>query len=306
MERAEALLSDGGSGNLLPPQGERTVSVENLIADPADERKNRGEREVEEMAQSIRENGIYENITASPVGGGRYMVIAGHTRLEGAKRAGLKEVTITVRTPKSDAERRRQSLVTNIIRNDLNAVDLAAGLRDYLELDATITTQQDLADKIGKSKQWVSDMMKILDLPDPLRERVRTSVLPIGADSLFRIAREEDRSLQAELVEAVIGGATNHEIRSRIAERKGKSTDATSTKAGVAGADSSATEKLATKTVVYVASVPDAYLIIQPRTSRPLTREQKIDLLRGAIRKIKSDANEDSPQQNGQPHSESQ
>ena len=101
-----------------------------------------------------------------------------------------------------------------------NLFDEATSFLGEWDVDETL---DDLAKTIGKDKTWVSGMLRILSLPVGLQEKVGSTQLSVSYDAMIRIARLENGSHQAELVERLIGGASQREIRDRIDQMKGKS-----------------------------------------------------------------------------------
>ena len=260
-------------------EGEMTVPVQKILVDPQNERKTFDEESIGEMADSIRQHGVLENPIVTQVDDGYFMLLAGHRRLAGAKRAGKSEIKVTVRPPESPGKRRLLSIISNVQRENIRPVEMAVGLKYLLDNDPEVTTQDALAERLGKRKVWVSEMLRILDMPKPLQERVRTSEL--ATDTLTKIARETDPAFQEELVEAAISGATVRDIRERINERKGKPVRRSTSAVG----DPSNGEEngpLAKKNKL--PKYRDAYVVIQPTTDEPLTVERQIDILREGIK----------------------
>lgn len=267
-------------GRTLDPaaEGEMSIPIEKILVDPQNERKTFDEESIGEMADSIRQHGILETPVVTQVDDGYFMLLAGHRRLAGAKRAGKTEVKVTVRLPESPGKRRLLSIISNVQRENVRPVEMARGLKYLLDTDE-VKTQDALAERLGKRKVWVSEMLRILDMPEPLQERVRTSEL--ATDTLTKIARETDPAFQEELVEAAISGATVRDIRERINERKGKPVRR-STPTDSDSSDAEQTGPLAKKNKL--PKYRDAYIVIQPTTAEPLTVERQLDVLREGIK----------------------
>ncbi|MEM9753484.1 MAG: ParB/RepB/Spo0J family partition protein [Planctomycetota bacterium] len=289
MVKTQELLKRGGDA--LPAQGQRVVSLTKLVPDPDNERKGFDRETVEQMAESIRQIGIVEPITASPVGDGLFMILSGHTRFEAAKLAGLGEVEITLRNPESPAQRRRQSLISNVHRKDLSAVETAEALRRLMQ-DGSTENQVELAKSIGKSKQWVTDMMAVLELPDELRDRLAQLDHPVANDTVVRIARlAADPELQAELVGDVERGAKMSEVRGKIADRK-QGGKGQATKAKAKGGDGGEAPATKPKNKIFIGRGYDADVIVQSKTTEPLTWDRQVDVLRAALRVAEENADE--------------
>lgn len=205
------------SQSTLPKRGRFVVSIHKLLEDPKNERRTF--RNMEGLIASVKAHGIIEPITVTAEGES-YRILTGHRRFRAAKAAGLAEIEVIARDPDDALTRRRKSIISNVQREDVGAVELAEALQALLDEDPSIKTQRQLAAAIGKGEDWVSAMLRILTLPAKLQEKLETSQVSVSYDSVMRIARTEDADFQKELVEAVLNGESVREIRGRIAERK--------------------------------------------------------------------------------------
>ena len=222
------LVREGSVEGGLKKQGRLVVSIERLIEDPNNERKIF--RNLEGLIESIKQVGLVEPITvtldeSSPAGGESYRIITGHRRYRAAKAAGLAQVEVLISEPEAAVTRRVKSIVSNVQREDVGPVEMAEALQSLMDEHEKVKTQEDLAKLIGKDKAWVSGMLRILSLPLPLQRQVGSTQLSVSYDSMIRIARLDEPEEQEELVDAVLAGATQREIRQRIDEIKGKNTD---------------------------------------------------------------------------------
>ena len=202
-----------GLGLGIEKRGRLVVSVAKILEDSRNERKTF--RNMEGLIASIRTVGLIEPITVTP-DGESYRILTGHRRYRAAVAAGLDRVEVLIRDPEEEASRRRKSVVSNVQREDLGPVELAEALQALMEEDDEIQTQDDLARTIGKTKAWVSRILRILDLPAELQQRVATSQLTIPYDAVASIARLLDGEEQEALIGALLEGATNRDIRDRI------------------------------------------------------------------------------------------
>lgn len=210
------LVRAGLTGGLAK-RGRLVVSLDRLIEDPQNERKTF--RNMEGLIASVKAFGVIEPITVMPEGGG-FRILTGHRRARAARAAGVKEVEIIVREPEDELARRRKSIVSNVQREDVGPVELAEALQSMLTEDPTVKSQADLSRVIGKPEEWVSGMLRVLTLPAELQEKVRTSQRSVSYDAMIRIARVKDKEEQASLLDAALKGASAHEIRRRIGEKK--------------------------------------------------------------------------------------
>jgi ParB/RepB/Spo0J family partition protein len=266
--RMEIIRERASSGRLaeigLPKTGRLVISVERLIEDPRNERRHF--TGLDELAASIRQFGIVEPLTVMPHEGYTYRIITGHRRFRAAKLAGLSSVEVLIRDAEEERVTRLKSLVSNVQRQDLNPVDLAEALQSRLD-DDSLLTQRKLADVIGKTEQWISEMLGILRLPNSLLKKLRTSEVPLPYDAVSKIARLQDKADQEELVTMLIKGATNSDIRKHINTLKGK------TPAGESGG----------KPKQVYSTSHGATVIIQSKT-QTLERKQIVGALKEALR----------------------
>jgi ParB family chromosome partitioning protein len=213
--RLQLVREQAARGQLRDDAIQRTrlvVSIDKLAEDPNNERKTL--THIEEMVASVKAHGIIEPITAVALDDGRYQIVTGHRRYRAAKLAGLGQVEILIRSQDDQRTRRIKSLISNIQRENVPALELAEAIKALVEQEQL--TQEQVAEQLGKDKTWVSQILRILDLPFELKRKVETSQLLLSYDALGKIARLDERDLQDDLLEALLGGASAREIRERI------------------------------------------------------------------------------------------
>jgi ParB family chromosome partitioning protein len=257
----------------LSPTGRKIVNIDKLVEDPDNERKTYDD--MADLIASVKNHGIVEPPTVMLLPDGRYQIVTGHRRYRAAKEAGLPQIEVIIREPEEKWERRKKSLISNVQRKDVRPIELALALKALLDNDPGLQTQDDLAETIGKDKTWVSRMLRILDLPDDLREKVATSQLFVPADAVSNIARLEDRQTQENLIDELLTGATTRDIRSRINEHKAK-------------APAEVREKPAPKPKRVFYTGHNAFVIVQSEHGR-LTHHQVIDALAEALKQARRD-----------------
>ncbi len=212
------LVKAGVTGE-LGKRGRLLVSIEKVLEDPKNER--RVFRNMDGLVSSVKELGLVEPLTVTAEPDGTYRINTGARRYRAAKAAGLQTIEVIIRDPEDERRRRLKSIVSNVQREDVGPVEMAEALQSLLD-DSTVESQQKLAKAIGKDKTWVSQMLRILDLPLELRRKVETSQLSLPYDAVTKIARLSDRGQQEHLTDALLNGATARDIRERIKELKGK------------------------------------------------------------------------------------
>ena len=207
------------SGNLkLPQRGRVRVNIDAIIPDSRNERKTF--HGIDELASSILQVGIVEPPTVVPLDDDRYMLTTGERRWRAAKKAGLKHIHVIVSDPEDERKRRIKSLVSNVHREDLSAIELAHALQEMKEDNPDVKTNRDLAVIVGKTEQWVGQMLKVLSLPEETQTELRAAPRPIAYDSVLQIARIEDPAEQKRLVNKVLSGATVKDVREHVREAK--------------------------------------------------------------------------------------
>src|SRR5919198_2655918 len=157
---------------------DRTLPIEFLEPNPRNPRRNFDDAELSDLAQSIREHGIVQPVVARPIGDtGRYEIIAGERRWRAAQRAGLTEIPLIVRDV-NDRVALELAIVENVQRADLNPVEEAQGYQQLI--DDHNYTQADLGQIIGKSRSHVANTLRLLKLPDAIRDMIVDGQLSAG------------------------------------------------------------------------------------------------------------------------------
>jgi ParB/RepB/Spo0J family partition protein len=265
-------LADVAAGG--KKRGRLIVGVNKLREDPRNERKTF--RNMDGLIASINAVGLVEPITVMPDTDDTYRIITGHRRYRAAKAAGLEQVEVLIREPEDERTRRQKSVISNVQREDVGPVEMAEALQAMIDEDERIKEQDDLARIIGKDKQWVSGMLRVLTLPAPLQRKVGSAQLNVSYDAMIRIARLDDAKHQEELVALLLGGAGRTKIRDRIDEIKGK------VKLKANAAPTAADVKPKPKRVYRTKY--DAIVIVQSLTEK-LTGDQCMEALQEALGK---------------------
>ncbi|MFK7887312.1 MAG: ParB/RepB/Spo0J family partition protein [Gammaproteobacteria bacterium] len=169
-----------GSAASSPPDpsgGVQTLAVDLLQRGAMQPRHDMRTEELEDLAESIRSQGIVQPIVARPLSKGRYEIVAGERRWRAAQLAGLQDVPVIVRDL-SDADAAAIAIIENIQRADLNPMEEARGLwRLKEEHDMT---HQEVADAVGRSRAAVSNLLRLLDLEDAVKKMVDERRLEMG------------------------------------------------------------------------------------------------------------------------------
>ena len=165
-----------------------TVEIDRVAPNPLQPRRNFDETKIAELAASIRAQGIIQPLVVRRDGAGGYELIAGERRLRAALRAGLKEVPVVIREAADDASL-ELALIENLQREDLNAIEEAEAYR-RLSTEFGLS-QEEIADKMGKSRPAVANALRLLSLPKEVQQEVAAGRLPAGqARALLGLASE--------------------------------------------------------------------------------------------------------------------
>ena len=151
---------------------------------------------LEELSYSIKENGLLQPILVREYADGRYQIIAGERRFRASKLAGLSEIP-TIVLDKSDKAVAEIALIENLQREDLNPIEEAMAYKSLA--DEYEMTQEELSEKIGKSRSAIANTMRLLDLPEEILTMVASKELSAGhARTLLGVKDPEDMLLLAQ------------------------------------------------------------------------------------------------------------
>ena len=175
--------------------GTKQVAVDQISPNPHQPRRSFDPAELDELAQSIRQDGILQPLILAPVNHDDadhpYVLIAGERRLRAAKRAGLSHVPCIVRQA-SDQQIAEWAVIENIQRSDLNPVERANAYRDVM--DRFSLTQQQVAERMGQPRATIANYLRLYDLCDELQQMTADGRLSFGhAKVLAGLAGQEDR-----------------------------------------------------------------------------------------------------------------
>ena len=184
--------SEGGGVTMLP--------IAKVEANAAQPRKQFDADGIDALADSIATHGILQPITVRRLDSGYYQIISGERRWRAARQAGLNEVPVLI-IEADDRKVMELSLIENLQREDLNPMEEAAGYHKLME-DFGLT-QEECAQRVGKSRPAVANALRLLHLPEPIQAVVEDGRLSAGhARCLVPVA---DPALQQKIAEKVAG-----------------------------------------------------------------------------------------------------
>ncbi len=156
---------------------DRTVPIEFVARSPRNPRRYFDEAELQDLAGSIRQHGIVQPVVVRTVGTDRFEIIAGERRWRAAQLAGLVQIPVIVRDV-DDRTALELAIVENVQRADLNPLEEALGYEQLIAEHGY--TQNDLGEIIGKSRSHVANSLRLLKLPDPVRDMLADGSLSAG------------------------------------------------------------------------------------------------------------------------------
>ena len=227
-----ALIGEVQSVSATPSSDAGRIPIDLLDSGPFQPRTTMDMESLEELAESIRAQGLLQPILARPHPSmpGRFEIIAGERRWRAAGLAGLHEVPAVVRTM-TDSEAAVAALVENLQRENLNPIEEAEGLQ-RLTTDFGLTHEA-IGYAVGKSRSHIGNMLRLLKLPDQVRENIRTGKLTFGhARALLRHPDPDaamndiiERHMSVRETEAAVVGDTAPKARVKGAEKDPSTTE---------------------------------------------------------------------------------
>lgn len=175
------------------------ISVKQMQPGTYQPRQQFTEASLQELADSIRVQGVVQPIIVKPLtGGDGYEIIAGERRWRAAQMAGLDKVPVVIRQADSQATL-AMALIENIQREDLNPIEVAIGLKRLLE--EFDLTQQAVADAVGRSRTAVSNLLRLLKLPQTIQDALHEGAISMGhARAIISLPQ----TVQVELTEKAV------------------------------------------------------------------------------------------------------
>jgi ParB family chromosome partitioning protein len=211
-----ALITDARAPNVPAAAGTSRIPLDQIHADRANPRRNFDEAALEELAVSLKNQGVIQPILVRKDGKGGYRIIAGERRWRAAQKAGLQDVPAIIREA-SDAEAYELALVENIQRADLNPLEEAEAFRRLL--DERRFTQEQVADRVGKDRSTVANALRLLSLPNEVKQLLAEGDLDMGhARAILGLPKPAE---MVQLARAVVSDKlTVRETESRVKNKR--------------------------------------------------------------------------------------
>jgi ParB family chromosome partitioning protein len=205
------------------------IEIHKIKPNPHQPRRDFDEESLKELANSIREHGILQPLVVSKIeketeygSDVEYQLIAGERRLRAAQMIGLERVPAIVKNVAKDAERLEMAIVENLQRSDLSPIETA---RAYAKLqDVFGLTQQEIATRLGKSRETIANTLRLLKLPTEIQDAVSKN--QINESQARLILTIENPAQQQNLFKEIIGNNLSvRELRSRLRAEKQPAAD---------------------------------------------------------------------------------
>ena len=221
-----ALLEEAATPPDANGPGVARLSVADIAANPHQPRRNFDATAMDDLIASVKAHGVLQPILVRPVAGGRFEIIAGERRWRAAQAAGLHEMPAVVR-PLDDRTAFEIALIENIQRSDLNAIEEARGYKRLIEDFGH--TQQALSTIVGKSRSHVTNLLRLLDLPEAVQAMVEAGALAMGharaligaADPVALAQRVVSEGLSVRSIEALVAGKAPLKPRHALSQPAG-------------------------------------------------------------------------------------
>jgi ParB family transcriptional regulator, chromosome partitioning protein len=192
----------GANPTVSPSRGGGTLPISLMQAGPFQPRREMHQQPLEELAASIKANGVIQAIVVRPLppgtGAARYEIVAGERRWHAAKLAGLTDIPVIVRQL-SDKEAVAVALIENIQREELTSAEEARALKRLIE-EFSLTHSQ-VAETVGRSRTAVTNLIRLLDLPASVVDLIDSKAISMGhARALLGLEDDAERERLAHLI----------------------------------------------------------------------------------------------------------
>lgn len=196
-----------------PASAAQELLIKNIAANPYQPRCNFDEEKLQELAASIKEFGVVQPVVVRKKGRS-YELVAGERRLRAAGLAGLTKVPAIVKDY-DDAKMMEIALIENIQRHDLNPIEEAQGLRRLMQQFKL--TQEQTAEKVGRSRSAVTNILRLLNLPEQVQKQIINGVLTMGqAKQLLGLPKPEQ---MCEVAEAIIANGWSSRMTEEVVRK---------------------------------------------------------------------------------------
>ncbi len=189
------------------------IDIDLIETNPFQPRTEFDENALSELARSIKEQGVIQPVTVRKCGFNKYQLISGERRLRASKLAGMKTIPVFIRIA-NDEQMLELALIENIHRENLNAIEVAISYQRLI--DECNLTQEQLSDKVGKSRSAIANFLRLLKLPAEVQIAIRDGHITMGhARALINI---ESKEQQLKILQQIIDDELNVRQTEALAE----------------------------------------------------------------------------------------
>ncbi|MFH1712285.1 MAG: ParB/RepB/Spo0J family partition protein [Patescibacteria group bacterium] len=182
-------------------RGVQEIPIDAIDTNPHQPRKHFASTDLEDLLASIKEHGILQPLVVTDEGGGKYELIAGERRLRASKMLGLKKIPAMIRTA-TEQQKLELALIENIQRQNLNPVEEAKAYQSLADLFSL--KQDEVAKRVGKSRSYVTNTMRLLDLDEKMLDAIIER--KISRSHARTLLAEEDLNRRQELFGQMLEG----------------------------------------------------------------------------------------------------
>lgn len=231
---------DNASQGLPIELGEKYVPIEKIFPNPEQPRRRFADEDLEDLANSIRAKGVIQPLIVRkrPNGEGEFEIVAGERRWRASQMAQLHELPVIEREF-TDTEVLEVAIIENIQRSDLNPVEEAFGYQQLM--DKFGHTQEKLAEALGKSRSYIANLLRLLNLPDTVQDYLKEGKLSIGHARAL-ITTDNATSIARQVVEGGLSVRETEKLVKRLAQGS-ENSDATTKQRAPSAADKDADTK---------------------------------------------------------------
>jgi ParB family chromosome partitioning protein len=193
----EAPSASRSAPGVSPVEGLKQIDLDRIRPNPEQPRRSFEDESLEDLARSLKRDGVLQPVVVREAGAGAFELIAGERRWRAAQMAGLLRIPAVVRDVE-DERLLELALIENLQREELNPIEAATAFRTLLE--ELGLTQEQVAQRVGKQRTTISNFLRLLNLPRPVQERVEEGQVSMGhAKALASLAPD----LQTRLADRI-------------------------------------------------------------------------------------------------------
>lgn len=220
---------DRNEGSEQTSRSDINIPIEKISPNPDQPRRSFSKDQLEDLASSIREKGVIQPliVRVDPKNSGRYEIVAGERRWRAAQMAQLHQLPVIIREF-DDTEVLEIAIIENIQRADLNPIEEAAGFRQLM--DKFGHTQEKLASALGKSRSHIANLLRLLNLPEPVKLFLQEGALSAGH---ARALIPSDNPI--ELAEKVVREGLSVRATEKLVKLEGQPSKAAATQTASSG-----------------------------------------------------------------------